>query len=457
MLRSSPKAFEEQIQAILRSTSTEDYQFLLSDAAEIVQQISKERIAQEEIPPKCRALENLLKEVSEGSSLIICQNEAAKRLIEKICKFGAESIDQKDSLEKESDEEETKPIGDQVVTFREFEQKTLEGFKSIIIYDICLSVVRMIELFLAESKGGAQPDIYHIVYADSFEEQKYLREIREEKAAFERLIAKKSTITFPDVLLQQSEKKKEEESKKELESELLGYLEERGLQRGSSAPKQVIIDMRELKSHLPFILHRNGFLIEPQTITVGDYILSNMIAIERKSVTDFVQSLENGRLADQTAALTDRFQRAALLIEFERGRPFQLQTTHYLKSGVISVTEVSSRLVLLLLHYPKLRILWSSSPLNTVHIFSDLIASIELEDNGVDQFHHKSKSGEGTINRSAKDALLALPGVSEKNVLILMREFKSLRSILTANKRELERAIGPESSTLLYEFLQSSK
>ena len=456
MLRSSPKVFEEQIQAILRSTSTEDYQFLLNDTAEIVQQISKERIAQEEVPPKCLALENLIKEIRGEAILIICQNEATKRLVEKICKFGAKGIDQKDSLEKETGEEVTEGVSERVVTFLEFEQEELEGFKAIIIYDICLAVVRTIELFLAKANGAPQPEIYHIVYADSFEEQKYLREIREEKMAFERLIAKKGTIIFPDVLLQIEEKKKEE-SKNDLENELLGNLDERGLKRGSSTPKQVIIDMRELKSHLPFILHRNGFLIEPQTITVGDYILPNMIAIERKSVSDFVQSLENGRLADQAAAITERFQRAALLIEFERGRPFQLQTTHYLKSGIISVTEVSSRLVLLLLHYPKLRILWSSSPLNTVHIFSDLVASIELEENGIHPLESKNKSGGGTINRSAKEALLALPGVTEKNVLILMREFKNLRSILTANRRELERAISPESATLLYEFLQSSK
>jgi DNA excision repair protein ERCC-4 len=437
----------------LRSTSTEDYQFLLSDAAEIVQQINKERIASDEIPPKCVALESILKETSRDPSLIICQNDGAKKLVEKICKYGAKGIDHKDQLEV-VEEELIGPIV-QVVTFREFEYTNLDTFKAIIIYDICLSAVRTIELFLAESsKDRVLPDIYHIVYADSFEEQKYLREIREEKIAFERLIAKKSTIVFPDILLQKKEEEKNEASKKDLESELMGNLDERGLKTGSAAPKQAIVDMRELKSHLPFILHRNGFVIDPQTITVGDYILSNMIAIERKSVADFVQSLENGRLADQAGALTATFQRAALLIEFERGRPFQLQTTHYLKSGVISVTEVSSRLVLLLLHHPRLRILWSSSPLTTLHIFSDLISSIELEDNNFFQSQSKNKS---SINRSAKDALLALPGVTEKNVLVLMRDFESLRSILVASKRDLERSIGPESSTLLYDFLQSSK
>lgn len=59
---------------------------------------------------------------------------------------------------------------------------------------------------------------------------------------------------------------------------------------------QVIVDMREFRSTLPSLLHAAKMLVIPATLTVGDYILTPDMCVERKSIPDLVQSFSSGRL-----------------------------------------------------------------------------------------------------------------------------------------------------------------
>lgn len=54
--------------------------------------------------------------------------------------------------------------------------------------------------------------------------------------------------------------------------------------------------MREFRSSLPNLLHKAKFQIVPLTLTVGDYILTPDLCVERKSLPDLVQSFMSGRL-----------------------------------------------------------------------------------------------------------------------------------------------------------------
>ena len=64
-----------------------------------------------------------------------------------------------------------------------------------------------------------------------------------------------------------------------------------------------------------------------------------------------------------------------LLIEFDPDKPFYLlqsRSASALKRVDLSPTDLISKLVLLLLHHPKLKILWTSGPRLTCDIFHDL-------------------------------------------------------------------------------------
>ena len=68
-------------------------------------------------------------------------------------------------------------------------------------------------------------------------------------------------------------------------------------------PQHVIVDMREFRSSLPSLLHERGFLIDPVTLNVGDYILAPDLCVERKSIPDLIGSIESGHLYNQARKL----------------------------------------------------------------------------------------------------------------------------------------------------------
>jgi len=62
----------------------------------------------------------------------------------------------------------------------------------------------------------------------------------------------------------------------------------------------IAVDTREFGCSTPVALHDAGFWIVPMMLTVGDYIISDKICVERKSVAtkDLFSSFTSGRLEE---------------------------------------------------------------------------------------------------------------------------------------------------------------
>lgn len=56
------------------------------------------------------------------------------------------------------------------------------------------------------------------------------------------------------------------------------------------------------------------------------------ICLERKSISDLIQSLNSGRLYNQALAMTRHYAKPMLLIEFDKDKPFDLQVINILIS-----------------------------------------------------------------------------------------------------------------------------
>jgi DNA excision repair protein ERCC-4 len=126
---------------------------------------------------------------------------------------------------------------------------------------------------------------------------------------------------------------------------------------------------------LPSLLYANHMNLRPCTLEVGDYILTPNICIERKSLPDLIQSFKSGRLYVQAEAMCLHYRTPVLLIEFSQLRAFDagLHGVGGVGSGGPNdLNDVGSKLTLLTLTFPKLRIIWSSSPAATAEIFADL-------------------------------------------------------------------------------------
>lgn len=62
------------------------------------------------------------------------------------------------------------------------------------------------------------------------------------------------------------------------------------------ADVQILVDIREMGAILPSLIDDAGIKVVPLTLTVGDYILSPKMCVERKALPDLESSLANGRL-----------------------------------------------------------------------------------------------------------------------------------------------------------------
>ncbi|TRY83980.1 hypothetical protein DNTS_006298 [Danionella cerebrum] len=328
----------------------------------------------------------------------------------------------------------------------------------VVLYDAELSFVRQLEIYKA-SRPGKPLRVYFLIYGGSTEEQRYLTALNKEKQAFEHLIREKAIMVVPE----------EREGREDTNLDLVRSQEpasaatntrKAGGREEVKEPHRIIVDMREFRSELPSLLHRRGLDIEPVTLEVGDYILTSEICVERKSISDLIGSLQSGRLYTQCLSMTRYYRRPVLLIEFDPAKPFSLVARSDLRQE-ISASDVTSKLTLLTLHFPRLRLLWCPSPYVTAELFQELKHGRPEPDAAAAQAVTAQSE---TVTESADvynpgpyDFLLRLPGVNVKNFKSLIRHTSCLADLVTFSQEKLTEILGSSSNARqLYEFIHNS-
>jgi len=78
---------------------------------------------------------------------------------------------------------------------------------------------------------------------------------------------------------------------------------------------RVIADERERQSGVPDRLSKLDVRVYYTRLAVGDYVVNPEIAAERKSVSDFVSSVYDGRLFAQASALASSYRKPYIIVE----------------------------------------------------------------------------------------------------------------------------------------------
>jgi len=78
---------------------------------------------------------------------------------------------------------------------------------------------------------------------------------------------------------------------------------------------KIIADHREVPSGIIEELRGLGADVKACQLIVGDFILSDRVAVERKSTGDFLQSIVDRRLLQQLKVLRETFERPLLILE----------------------------------------------------------------------------------------------------------------------------------------------
>ncbi|KAL8918343.1 MAG: hypothetical protein Q9208_007431 [Pyrenodesmia sp. 3 TL-2023] len=330
----------------------------------------------------------------------------------------------------------------------------------VVMYEPDAAFIRRVEVYRS-SHEDRNIRVYFMYYGGSVEEQRYLSAVRREKDAFTRLIKEKGNMAVTLSIDGAAPTDPQEQFLRTVNTRIAGG----GRLAATAEPPRVVVDVREFRSSLPSLLHGRSMVVVPCMLTVGDYVLTPDICIERKSVRDLISSFKNGRLFNQAETMLQHYKHPMLLIEFDQNKSFTLDpfADNSFEKSIKSADDskdLQSKIVLLTIAFPRLKIIWSSSPYQTAEIFAELKSKQEEPDPikavqiglglGEDPYEQQS------FNTTPQDMLRAVPGVTAKNMLRLILDVADLREVSNLGEAELDEMVGREAGRQIHRFFNKS-
>lgn len=332
----------------------------------------------------------------------------------------------------------------------------------VIMYEPDLPFIRRVEIFQALNPT-APAKAFFMYYGTSVEEQTHLLRIKNEKLAFTKLIKEKAGLgkSFSSA---HDSWKFHLRMPHVVNTRIAGGADF----RTEEDQMQVVVDSREFNSSLPKLLYRVGIKVVPCMLTVGDYILSPKICVERKAIPDLISSFKSGRLYQQCEQMFRHYELPTLLIEFDESKSFSFEPFAELKPPGLKATsavgsklskqEIQLKITELLVSFPKLKVLWSYSPYETAQIFLELKANQYEPDvndalsKGVNASISTS-DGPPMFNDDAIDVLQTIPGINNLNCMLIVQKVLSLSEFVNLSHEELTALIGEENANKAYHFI----
>jgi len=361
----------------------------------------------------------------------------------------------------------------------------------VVMYDSEPSFIRALEIYSNSMKSHTahgnkstslteeeKLEVFFLLYESSAEDINFSKILQREKDAFDKLIDHKKRMptslpTFNNFSTQEMQQACGGAGGSYAGGTLPLSMDTRtgGKRKPSKEKRDIAVDVREFRAALPSILHQGGMRLAPATLAVGDFILSNVHCVERKSISDLYGSFASGRLYTQAKAMVKYYKCPCLLIEFDPDKNFALQNKNEL-GGEIRKDNIGSKMTMLTMLFPKLRLLWSRSPHETLKIFKklkrnheevDVEKAVEIGSNesldelllGEDGYYNEDDDHDGS-NDDAKKMLLRLPGVNAHNARKIMSECDSIASLSSMSRDELRRIAGPVAGQKLFTFFRKT-
>jgi len=110
---------------------------------------------------------------------------------------------------------------------------------------------------------------------------------------------------------------------------------------------------------------------------------------------------------------------------------------------------------MLTLAFPRLRIIWSSSPHATAEIFNDLKSNSPEPDpeRAVLLGTEGNFEVDGGANAAAEDLLRSLPGITDKNAKHVMSKVPSIKAFCQLDLAQVQEIVGVGPGKSCYEFM----
>ena len=207
--------------------------------------------------------------------------------------------------------------------------------------------------------------------------------------------------------------------------------------RESLEKPKIEIDYREKNSLVVSELTALGLDVEVKELKVADYIVAG-VAIERKTVSDFISSMKNGRLLRQLDELR-QYESMLLIVE---GIDEQELYTDSEEAIGMHPNSIRGFLLSILLNY-KVPVIFTKNYEDTARFISVLSRKKPRETplNVTKKFLSRKEQ--------AQYILEGFPGIGPKTAKKLLKKFKTIKNIVNATGEELRNEIGKKAENLL--------
>ena len=325
----------------------------------------------------------------------------------------------------------------------------------VVLADAHPDCARALEAYGARSRRAVE--VYAVVVDGGADEASRAAQVDRERSAFLKLVTEKELVVVPSAAAREAARRRARPPP---------------LRGGKPPSTAVVADAREFRAPLPSALHGAGLDLRPATITVGDYVLSPELVVERKAVGDLHGSLQSGRLVAQAEAMGRHYATPLLLVETTKSlrgtsahvRDDDDRAVNRAVSNagdgddLCSTRAIEARVAVLAMHFPRLRFLWAGDDAATAALFLALKrvrGDPVLEDArrcGAPELDDDAAAG--GRNQAGLDVLMKLPGVNAFNVRAVVDAVDSLADLGDLGVDELRPLVGKHNARLLFDFLR---
>jgi Fanconi anemia group M protein len=188
----------------------------------------------------------------------------------------------------------------------------------------------------------------------------------------------------------------------------------------------IFVDMRE--SSIIEYFKQYDCILQRKMLIQGDFVVSDRVVIEKKTVKDFIQSITDKRLFQQLKDMKDNFEKPLLIIEGEEPLYGYLHPNTI--RGALSAVTVD-------LGIP---ILWTRDLADTAGLVF-WIAKREQIDEKRENVLRNKKTPE-TIEEQQEYLIASLPDISSVRSKALLKYFKSPQNVFNVSVKDLQEVKG---------------
>jgi len=209
------------------------------------------------------------------------------------------------------------------------------------------------------------------------------------------------------------------------------------------------IDYREQRSGIVCEIEKisNRINCEIMRLPIGDYQIDNNIIIERKTITDFLSSIKNGRIFQQGYKMANSSYSSILIIEGEKPLPETTKMKRAAIQGVLLHLAV-------ILNIPTIR---SENIKETAWFINQIVKQFYFVKKPQNKFVIHQSFGI-ILNKQQKQKLQILqniPGIGIEKARSMLKFFGSIEKISNASVSKLTevKGIGPKLANIIYSII----